>query len=135
MDQAVKLKATLFWCQHNKVNDMSGKYQIDLCQLSDAAVQALEEMGIEVKEKDELGKYITCKSNKPIKVLDTDGDEINEDIGNGSKAKAVVSCYEWKYKNKKGISPSLKKIVVTEHVEFTKGGVGGKVTLNDDEVL
>lgn len=134
MDLAVKLKATLFWCQHNKVNDMSGKYQIDLCHLSDTAVQALEEIGVDVKEKDELGKYITCKSTKPIKVYDTDGDEINEDIGNGSKAKAIVSSYEWKYKNKKGVSPSIKKLVVTEHVEFG-GGSGGKVTLNDDEVL
>ena len=134
MDQAVKIKATLFWCQHNRVNDMSGKYQIDLCELSDAAVAALEGIGIDVKQKDGLGRYITCKSNKPIKVVDTDGDEIDEDIGNGSKAKAVVSSYEWKYKNKKGVSPSLKKLVVTEHVEFG-GGSGGKVTLNDDEVL
>jgi len=129
--EAVKLKATLFWCQHNKVNDMSGKYQIDLGELSDAAVQALEEMGIDVKEKEGQGRYITCKSSKPIKVLDTDGDLIEEDIGNGSKAKAVISSYEWKYKNKKGVSPSLQKIIVTEHVEFSKGGGGGKVTLND----
>lgn len=134
MDQAVKLKATLFWCQHNKINDLSGKYQIILGQLSDAAVEALEEMGINVMEKEEMGKYITCKSAKPMRVHDVDGDEINEDIGNGSKAKAVVTSYEWKYKNKKGVSPSLKKIVVTDHVEYTKGS-GGAVTLNDDEVL
>ena len=134
MDQAVKLKATLFWCQHNKINDLSGKYQIILGQLSDAAVEALEEMGINVMEKEEMGKYITCKSAKPMRVHDVDGDEINEDIGNGSKAKAVVTSYEWKYKNKKGVSPSLKKIVVTDLVEYTKGS-GGAVTLNDDEVL
>jgi hypothetical protein len=131
--EAVKLKATLFWCQHNKVNEMSQKFEVKLCHLSDAAVEALETMGIDVREKDEMGKYITCKSSKPIKVVDTDGDEINEDIGNGSKAKAIVSSYEWKYKNKKGVSPSIKKLVVTEHVEFGAGK--GGASLNDDEVL
>ena len=133
MDQAVKLKATLFWCQHNKVNEMSGKYEVKLCQLSDAAVEALESMDIEVREKEEMGKFITCKSSKPITVYDVDGDEIKEEIGNGSKAKAIVSFYEWKYKNKKGVSPSLKKLVVTDHVEFAGGSRGG--SLNDDEVL
>lgn len=133
MDQAVKLKATLFWCQHNKVNEMSGKYEVKLCQLSDAAVEALEGMDIEVREKEEMGKFITCKSSKPITVYDVDGDEIKEEIGNGSKAKAIVSFYEWKYKNKKGVSPSLKKLVVTDHVEFAGGSRGG--SLNDDEVL
>ena len=49
--EAVKLKATLFWCQHNKVNELSGKYQMILGQLSDAAVEALEGLGINVMEK------------------------------------------------------------------------------------
>ena len=40
--KAIKLKADVFWCQHNKVNDMSGKFQLNLCNLSDAAVEALE---------------------------------------------------------------------------------------------
>ena len=134
MDQAVKIKATLFWCQHNKVNELSGKYQMILGHLSDAAVEALEGLGINVMEKEEMGKYITCKSAKPMRVYDVDGDEINEDIGNGSKAKAIITSYEWKYKNKKGVSPSAKKIVVTEHIEYSKGG-GGGASLNDDEVL
>lgn len=133
MDQAVKIKATLFWCQHNKINELSGKYQMILGQLSDAAVEALEGLGISTMEKEEMGKYITCKSAKPMRVYDVDGDEINEDIGNGSKAKAIITSYEWKYKNKKGVSPSAKKIVVTEHVEYSKGG--GGASLNDDEVL
>ena len=132
MDQAVKIKATLFWCQHNKINELSGKYQMILGQLSDAAVEALEGLGISTMEKEEMGKYITCKSAKPMRIYDVDGDEINEDIGNGSKAKAIITSYEWKYKNKKGVSPSAKKIVVTEHVEYSKGG---GASLNDDEVL
>lgn len=129
---AIKIKANIMWAQMNKVNEMSGKYQINLCDLSDAAAQALENMGIEVKEKEGQGKFITCKSAKPMKAFDEDGKEIEEDIGNGSKAKAIITAYEWKYKNKKGVSPSLKKLVVTDLVMYAGGG---SAKIADDEVL
>jgi len=131
--QAVKLKADVMWAFTNRVNDLSGKYQIDLCNLSDAACEALTQLGVEVREKDGHGKFITCKSAKPIKVYDTDNEELTEDIGNGSKIKAIISTYEWKYKNKKGISPSIKKMIVTDLVEYT-GKSGGSLK-DDDEVL
>jgi hypothetical protein len=131
----VKVKCDLYWAQLSKQNEMSGKYQVDLCNLSDAACKALEEMGIEIKsdaaKKPEQGKYITCKSSNPIKAFDNDGDEISELVGNGSKAKAVLSSYEWKYKNKSGVSPSLAKLVVTDLVEYADA-VGD---IGDDEVL
>jgi hypothetical protein len=131
-DANVKLKATVFWSFHNKINDMSGKYMMDLGNLSDAAAKALEEIGVEVREHDEKGKFITCKSARPIRVFDNDGDEIDDEIGNGSKAKAIIGVFEWTYKNKKGKSPSIKKIVVTDLVEFASGGGGN---IEDDEVL
>jgi hypothetical protein len=53
-------------------------------------------------------------------------------VGNGSKAKAVINPYEWKYKNKKGVSPSLRKLVITELIEY---GGGNNANLDDDEVL
>jgi hypothetical protein len=130
----VKVKCDLFWAKLNKQNEMSGKYQVDLCNLSDAACKALEEMGIEIKsnkDKPEQGKYVTCKSSNPIKAFDNDGDEISEIVGNGSKAKAVISSYEWKYKNKSGVSPSLNKLVVTDLVEYADAGGN----IGDDEVL
>lgn len=130
----VKIKADVYWCQHTKVNDMSGKYQLNLCNLSDAAVDALESMGISVQvgeeKKSEMGRYITCKSQSEIKVFDTEGDLIKEAIGNGSKAKAIVGTYEWTYKNKKGISPSVGKIIITDLVEFD-----AESELNDDDIL
>lgn len=127
-DAKVKVMCDLFWVQTHKVNEMSGKYQLNLCNLSDAAVKALEEMGITVAQGEEakaaMGRYITCKSNNPIRVFDADGMDIPADIliGNGSKGKALVGFYEWKYKNKKGISPSLKRLVVTDLVEYGKSG-------------
>lgn len=131
----VKIKADVYWAQLNKINEMSNKYQVNLCNLSDAAVEALEAMGISVSigedKKADMGRFITCKSNNPIRAYDTDGDEISELIGNGSKAKAVVGSYEWKYKNKKGTSPSLKKLVITNLVEYASDGG----SIDDEEAL
>ena len=131
--EAVKIKANVMWAFMTRVNEMSNKYQLDLTNLSDAAAKALEEMGIEVKEKEGHGKYITCKSAKPLRAFDEEGKEIEEDIGNGSKAKAIISSYEWKYKNKKGVSPSLKKLVITDLVMYAGGSGSSKIS--DDEVL
>ena len=131
------IKCDIYWAQLNKMNEMSGAYQVNLCNLSDAAAEALEEMGLSVNQdsekKADMGKYITCKSkNKPMKAFDVDGDEITEDIGNGSKAKALVGTYDWTYKNKKGVSASLIKLVVTDLVEYS--GAGG-ISADDEDVL
>jgi hypothetical protein len=133
----VKIKCDIYWAQLNKMNDLSGAYQVNLCNLSDAAAEALEEMGISVNQdsekKADMGKYITCKSReKPMKAFDVDGDEITEDIGNGSKAKALVTAYHWTHKNKKGISPSLIKLVVTDLVEYSGAG---NINADDEDVL
>jgi hypothetical protein len=133
----VKVMCDVFWAQTHKINEMSGKYQINLCNLSDAAVKALEEMGVTVAQGEEnkasMGRYITCKSNNPIRVWDADGMEIPADvmIGNGSKGKALVGSYEWKYKNKKGISPSLKRLIVTDLVAYGNNGD----EIDDEDVL
>lgn len=130
--QSVKIKADVMWAQLDRPNELSNKYQVNLCNLSEAAVVALEEMGISVPEKEGQGRYITCKSANPIKAFDNDGVELaGVKIGNGSKAKAIITSYEWKYKNKKGVSPSLKKLVITDLVEYG----GGKADLDDEEVL
>ena len=135
-NKRVKIKCDVFWAQLNKKNEMSDAYQVNLCNLSDAAVKALEDMGISVLEnkekKAEMGKYITCKSQKPIKAYDEDGQEIDSDvsIGNGGKAKAMITAYEWTYKNKKGVSPSLSKLVITDLVEYATENLS-----DDDDVL
>lgn len=120
----VKVKCDVYWAQHNRKNEMSDAYQVSLCNLSESAVKALEDMGISVLEnaekKPEMGKYISPKSQNPIKVVGNDGNELDADvkIGNGSKAIAMIGAYAWTYKNKKGISPSLMKLKITELVEY-----------------
>jgi len=131
--EAVKVKAEIMWAFLNKPNEMSGKFQVDLCNLSDKAVGALEEMGIEVKTKEGKGAYVTCKSTRPIAAYDAGGSLLEGDIlGNGSKAAAIITPYEWSFKGKKGVSPSLRKMVITELVPYTGGGGGA---FDEDDLL
>lgn len=116
------LKATIMWSFHNKINDMAERYTMDLCNLSDNAVKALEEFDIPVRkreDKPEKGFYIICKSTIPMKVFDTNGGDLSSiAIGNGSTATATVSKYFWKSKTQSGWSPSLVKAVVDNLVEY-----------------
>ncbi len=108
------LKATVAWAQLETTNDMSGKYQVDLTQLSDGAVNALEAQGITPLYKEDRGNYITCKSSRPIYAFGADGESLRGiAIGNGSEAVAIVKPYEWTFKGKVGVSPSLEKLVIT----------------------
>lgn len=104
-----------FWSCLDQVNELSGKYQIDIGNLSQPAVDALEQMGLTVVNKsDERGDYITCKSKNPIKAYNEAGDEMPCQIGNGSKAKVVLGYYDWTFKNKEGRSPSIQKLIITD---------------------
>lgn len=136
MSDKLKIKADVYWASLSRKNELADAYTVDLCNLSDKAVAALEEMGISVQEnaekKPEQGRYITCKSQRPIKAFDTDGDDIVEDIGNGSKAICMIGSYDWRYKNKSGRSPSLVKLVITDLVVFAGGS---NISADDEDVL
>ena len=119
----VTVKATVMWCNHNKVNEMSDKYQLELTNLSDNAVKALEGIGLEVRkreDKPEKGFYITCKSVRQMdKIFDKTGASlIDVAIGNGSTGTAVVGTYDWSFKNKKGLSASLIKMTIDNLVAY-----------------
>jgi len=43
-----------------------------------------------------------------------------------------VSSYSWTYKNKKGVSPSLKKLVITDLVEYASAT---GIDADDEDVL
>lgn len=132
MTDAVKIKADIMWAYLTKPNEMSGKYQVDLCNLSDKATEALQDMGLEVKAKEGKGKYITCKSTRPITIYDDGGSILDGSVlGNGSQAVALIGTWEWAYQKKKGISPSLKKLVITEYKTYTGSDVD-EMALEDD---
>jgi hypothetical protein len=130
----IKIKADAMWAFTDKPNEMSGKYQIDLCNISKAAKNAIEDMNCEVKldpEKADKGLFVTCKSARPITVLFPDGEKVDRPIGNGSKVVAVLGSYDWTFKNKKGTSLSIKKLIVTDLVEYV-GADDGEVEDIDD---
>ena len=131
MTAPIKLKADVMWAFLERKNEMSDKYQLDLCNLSPAATQALKDLGVDVKHRDDKGDFITCKSSNPIIPLNKDGHSLEGvSVGNGSKAIAVIGTYNWTFRNKEGVSPSLRKLVITDLVTYEDPE---QVTVDDDD--
>lgn len=135
------INADAYWACLTTINELSGKYQVDLCNLSDAAVEKLQSMGISVTTNDkkpEQGTYVTAKSkNFQIKTYDSNGEEITGvPVGNGSKVKAVVRPYDWTFQKTRGRSAGILKLVVTDLVEYVPEPEGGGAASYDlDEAL
>lgn len=110
---------TLFWASLRQPNPMSGKYQTDLCQLSEKTVEKLTEMGVDVSNKgDDRGFFVTCKSQYPIDAYNADGSPVTVNVANGSVGDVVVTPYSWSFRNKKGVSLGISKIIVTDLIEY-----------------
>lgn len=120
MSKVIPVNAELYWTCYEQKNEMSGKYQVDVCRLSDAAQAALSKEGMNVRNKgDERGAFVTCKSTNPMRLYFDTGEQITGlAVGNGTKATVSLSPYEWEFKGKKGVSPSAKRIVVKELIEY-----------------
>ena len=137
--KSIAVQADICWACTQTPNPSSDKeqYTINLSNLSDKAVTALKELGIKVlnnpEKREAEGNYITCKSNYKIDAFDQDGELVDgsKKIANGSKATAIVSSYEWEYRGKKGVSPSLKKLTITNLIEYK----GAKEDSLMDDVL
>ena len=120
----VKIGGELFWSnwmnQYNtKFNEDNKKYACTLGKLSEAAAEALQQVDIRIKDKELPGKHIVGKSLFPFAVVDKDGNEVPiENIGNGSKVIALITPYRHKMSAKWGASPSIKKLILTELVEY-----------------
>jgi hypothetical protein len=131
----MKIEAEIMWAFLDTPNEMSGKYQVDLCNLSSKAVKALEEIGVNVRkreDKPEKGFFITAKSsNYPIAATDAAGNPLSVKVGNGSKGVALIKPYAYKYRNKEGVGVGINKLTVTELVEY----VNDKVQEEEDEVV
>lgn len=116
----VKIGGELFWSNwmhqfNTKFNEDNKKYECTIGNLSEESCAALKELGIQVKEKDTMGKYIVAKSLYKFDPVDKDGKPVEIDaIGNGTKVSALVSSYRHKMSAKFGAAPSVKKLIVTE---------------------
>lgn len=129
----VKIGGELFWSNwmhqfNTKFNEENNKYECTLGNLSDKAVNALKELGIQIKNKDAMGNYIVGKSLYKFEPVDKDGKAVDiSKIGNGTKVTALVSSYRHKMSAKYGAAPSIKMLIVTELKEYEPP------TVDDDE--
>ena len=136
----VKVQGKLYWNQYmtefnTHFNSDNTKYECTLGNLSDAAVEALKSLGVNVKNKPEQGNYIVAKSKYTFDPVDEEGNKLDaKQFGNGTEAIAIVSSYRHKLSAKFGAAPSIKKLIVTKVVKY-EGGTGQQQTEAEDEVL
>ena len=133
----VKVAGELYWSNwmkeyNTKFNEANDKYECTLGQLSDAAAAKLEELGIKIKDKDTMGKFIVGKSKFVFEPVDEEGNPIDiSKIGNGTKCYALVSSYRHKMSAKFGAAPSIKKLVITELKTYNPEAVAEEETADD----
>lgn len=129
----VTIKCGIMWANLQEKNKMSGKYQVDLTELSADGKEALEMMGLSVRSKEGHNDFVTAKSVNPIRIYDTDGNEIKGKLlANGSKATAVLGYYDWTNPSgKAGRSPSILKLVITDFIEYMGNTAAIDVSLEE----
>ena len=124
----VKIGGELFWSNwmenfNTKFNEDNKKYECTIGNLSNKAAEALKELGIQIKEKDTMGKYIVGKSLYKFEPVDDKGNKVEiASIGNGTKVTALVSSYRHKMSAKYGAAPSIKMLIVTDLKEYNPSG-------------
>jgi hypothetical protein len=138
----VKVAGELYWSNwmkeyNTKFNEANDKYECTLGQLSEAAAAKLEELGIKIKDKDTMGKFIVGKSKFVFEPVDEEGNPIDiSKIGNGTKCYALVSSYRHKMSAKFGAAPSIKKLVITELKVYSPEGSDNRITEEQlDDIL
>jgi hypothetical protein len=126
-NKPLPIQADIFWAALDEPNKLSGKYQVDLSNLSKEAVKTLMEMGINVKndsKKPDQGFFVTAKSKLyPITAVDEIGNIIKAKIANGSKAVALIKPYAYTFQGKKGVGVGVSKLIVKELIEYKPEGV------------
>ena len=137
-NKPVKIAGQLFWSNwmhqdNTKFNEDNKKYECTLGKLSDKACEALKELGIQIKNKPEMGNYIVGKSLYKFEPVDESGNKVAiEDIGNGTKVTALVSSYRHKMSAKYGAAPSIKMLIVTDLVTYNPSPDDAE---EDDDIL
>jgi hypothetical protein len=134
------VRGTAMWASvfDGHPNALSGKYQIDICNLEDETVTELEESGVTVKTDEHKGMFVTAKGKYPPKVMDSAKSLWDKDdrgvIGNGSTVKASCRPYPWTFKGTSGMGLGLNQLMVLKHVMYEED-LEAEDTDFDDEVV
>lgn len=118
----ISVEGTVYWAFLDRKPEQGDKYSADICNLSTAAVKALEEFGVKIKNKgDDRGDFVTGRSTKEIVPLDEKGKPFDLGgalVGNGTKAKATLGFYTHKMSNMYGTGVGLNRLVIKELVPY-----------------
>ena len=127
MSKPLPIQADIFWAALDEPNKLSGKYQVDLSNLSKEAVRELEAQGINVKndpKKPDQGFFVTAKSKLyPITAVDENGNFIKAKVANGSKAVALIKPYKYNFQGKAGVGVGVSKLIIKQLIEYKPEGV------------
>ncbi len=139
-NQIITVRGKVAFPSMTRLDQMSNKYSVQIANLSDAAVEKLEELGVAPKFKDDTygrGQFVECKSNYPIAndkftiVVDDQGLPMDPDtVGPGSVVKATLKTYDWKMGGRSGVGTRLVKMQV-EEIAVPEAAI----TVSEEEVL
>ena len=125
-NERVTVRAVVNFPKFETTDEMSGKYQVVLGNLSPAAVEKLEELGIKVRQDNgEMGATIKPTSKWPIIPVDVDGNSFmgaTSQIGYGSVVRATIKPFAYNVGGNSGVSPKIERIVIEELAVPQDGG-------------
>jgi len=132
------IRGTSMWARvlEGQPNNLSNKYQVDVCNLSSEVVKQLESYGIPIKNDEERGSFVTAKAIRPPRVMDA-SKRLWDDtiIGNGSTIKISAKPYDWTYKGKSGVSLGLNQLMVVNLVKYEMEELDAEESDTEDEVI
>ena len=115
----------VWWWNLNRMNEMAGKYTVDIGPLGAKEIEQLKAVGIKLnkdkddsKTKGERGTYLTLKTkdNAYIRLTDKDNtvlDITTTEVGNGSLCHVQIQPFDWVFKTTSGVGagPDTIKII------------------------
>lgn len=136
--KSIRISGELFYPRDLTVpnttfNEDETRMQCTVGKLSQKAVEALEGMGVRVKNKEDVKEnFIVSKSNYVFEPVDSEGVKVDPTgIGKGTKVQAVVSAFDHKMSKKFGKGVRIHKLIVTELVPYSPSMSDGE----DEEAL
>lgn len=125
MSEFIDVEGKAYWAQVRAPSKMSGKFEVEIGNLSPKAKAKLEALGIKVKtdeaESDlDKGLFFKAKTQFKVPVVDAADQPVADDvlIGNGSRVIVRVSAYAWKFGAKKGVGANLVGIQLLDLVKY-----------------
>ena len=110
----------LFWGKfRDDQRNEKGQYTFEVQNMSETALEMMDEAGVTYNKHEEKGNYITLKSKNPFEFEFAEGQELEEGqlLGNGSKIRVTLGWYENSY----GKYPTLfGPIRIIESVPFSR---------------